>query len=361
MLAHRHMCSPIQRRNQRGAVAMITVLFLLIVVGFAVLVSLDMSGSDVSDSTSQHSSVQALFLAESGLERTVERYSSPVACGAGLMAGQIPFGSGTFEVYLSGGRCVAHIRGRVGTVARTIQAEITRDGATIVFDASSQQASTAATSSLSWSHTVGTGSNRILIVGVSLEDEGRSVSGITRDGQALTPAGAVEINRARVEIWYRIAPNSGTATITVSLSGNTEVVGGAVSLSGVNQSQNLAAQFNGAINNSSSNPSVIINTPVNNTWVVDTLAFHSRASPGTSATVGPGQTSRWNLRTGFGNGEVTGAGSTEGPVNPAGNVTMSWTLRRNIVGTPLDARSWALGAVYVRPSPQVVRWSEVIN
>jgi hypothetical protein len=206
---------------------------------------------------------------------------------------------------------------------------------------------------------VGAGSNRILIVGVSIQNRNRDVTGIAYGGQALTFAGEAERNNARVEIWYRIAPNSGTATIAVSLSGNTEVVGGAVSLSGVKQVQNLATQFNGA-NNSSSTPLVTVTTPVANTWVVDTLAFRSRNSPGTSATPGAGQTSRWSSRTGFGNGEISGAGSTEGPVSPAGNVTMSWALNRISNGNP-DSRDWALGAVYVRPSPQVVRWSEVVQ
>lgn len=359
-------CLPAGRR-QRGAAALMTVLFLLIVVAFAVLVSLNMSGSDVSDSAYQHNSVHALFLAESGVERASQRYGAGTACGAGLMEGAIALGSGQFEVvaptpFVNGALCVVRVRGTIGSVARTIEAEITRDGATIVFDASNVSASTAQTNILSWSYTVGSGSNRILIVGVSIRNDARSVTSIAYGTQSLALAGNRTGTNARVQIWYLIAPNSGTNTITVNLSGNTEVVGGAVSLSGVNQSQDLATQFIGDANNNST-PSVSITPATVNAWVVDTLAFRQRGSSvadGATATVGAGQNPRWNTQSGYGNGEVGGAGSTEGPVNPAASVTMSWSLTRNDNGNSVN-RDWALGAVYVRPSSQVMRWNEVVN
>src|SRR5438309_5117991 len=42
-------------------------------------------------------------------------------------------------------------------------------------------------------------------------------------------------NANRVEIWSLAAPSPGTANVVVSLSGSVDVVGGAISFSGVNQ------------------------------------------------------------------------------------------------------------------------------
>lgn len=121
--------SAIYGGRQCGAAALMTVLFMFIVVALAVLVSLGMSGSDMSDSTSQHSSVQALYLAESGLERAAQRYSAGIACGAALMEGPIVLGSGEFEIVapvplVVSGLCRVRVTGRSGSVTRTIEGDI---------------------------------------------------------------------------------------------------------------------------------------------------------------------------------------------------------------------------------------------
>lgn len=363
---NRHAFPP----RQRGAASMAIAFLILLIIGAALATALSMSGSAARDAAMSEEQVEALFLAESGIERALRRLASGTACASLVpdSPASQSLGAGTLSLLTASGsstNCQIRIRGTVRGTTRTVDAQITNAGATIVFDSSSQQASTTATSSLSWSHTVGTGSNRILIVGVSIRDEGEEVTGITRGVQTLTRAGERERNRARVEIWYLIAPNPGTATINITLSDDTEVVGGAVSLAGVNQSQDLTTQFDSADNNNST-PSVNITPATVNAWVVDTLAFRQRggsAANGATATVGAGQTQRWNTQSGYGGGEIGGAGSTEGPVNPVASVTMSWSLTRNDRSPPGNSvsRDWALGAVYVRSSPQVVSWSEVIN
>ena len=125
-------------RRQRGAAALMTTLFLLIVVAMAVLVSLGMSGSDMSDSSSQHSSVSALFLAESGLERARRRFFDGTVCTSLGVDGPHNLGQGSFIVnsgvntdfdgvtVLPVNQCRVQVTGRITAtnVARTIEGVI---------------------------------------------------------------------------------------------------------------------------------------------------------------------------------------------------------------------------------------------
>ena len=83
-------------------------------------------------------------------------------------------------------------------------------------------------SSLTWSHTVGAGSGRIVVVGVSIRGNS-TVTGVTYAGQALTVVGTVSNGGSNhVEMWALVAPPAGTANVVVSLSSSAHVVGGAV-------------------------------------------------------------------------------------------------------------------------------------
>ncbi|MDH5233923.1 MAG: hypothetical protein OEW77_03120, partial [Gemmatimonadota bacterium] len=72
---------------------------------------------------------------------------------------------------------------------------------------------TASTQTLSWSHTVGSGVNRFLLVGVSIRSAKSSVTGVTYGGRSLSLVGAQNNsdNAVRTEIWRLAAPASGTA------------------------------------------------------------------------------------------------------------------------------------------------------
>ena len=113
----------------------------------------------------------------------------------------------------------------------------------ITFDAASSNACSCHT--LSWSHTTGSGPNRILIVGVS--DTGAPidlvVSGVTYGGSPLTLIAAQEgLPFERAEMWYLSNPPTGTATVTVTVVDFPDgIVGGSVSYSNVG-SLDLTAQ-----------------------------------------------------------------------------------------------------------------------
>lgn len=195
---------------------------------------------------------------------------------------------------------------------------------------------TGSASSLSWSHTVGSGTNRILVVGVSIRRANRVVNSITFGGVNLTQAGSQNsaANISRMEMWYLLNPPSGPATVTVTLAGASDFVAGAVSFSGIDQTVPLGP-FASASGTGLSGSVTTASAP--NEVVVDIVA-----SPGTALSLTPGasQTSNWILGTGNAGNDVQGGSSTTAG---ASSVTTSWAL-----GAATD---WAIGAISLKPAP----------
>jgi hypothetical protein len=186
------------------------------------------------------------------------------------------------------------------------------------------------TNILTFSHTV-SGTDRLLIVGVSIVSAETTVSSVTYAGSSLGVVG-VRSNPglARIEIWRLVAPATGANNVVVNLGTSKDLVAGAASFTGVNQTTPLGTFFSAI--GSSSPATVNVTGVAEGEVVIDTL----NPLPTTTPTVGAGQTQRWNTT-----GGTTGAGSTKPGPAGAGTVTMSWTF------SPSD--SWAIGAVAIKP------------
>lgn len=206
----------------------------------------------------------------------------------------------------------------------------------IVFDAASNSGYQAAASSYSWNHTC-SGSDRYLVVGISMLSLAQTVSGITYNSVAMTFLGAKNSvsGACRVELWGLKAPSTGTNSIAVTLTGAIASAGNASSYTGVNQTSPIEG-FNSAqaTNVGAADATVNVTSVADNDWCVDVVATDDAA-----ITVGAGQTQRGNV-TGAGG---SGAMSTEGPKTPAGSVTMSWTN----VGA---LATWSIASVALRPT-----------
>jgi hypothetical protein len=137
--------------RERGAALLIAVLLILAVAALGAIVAGSISGSDVTDSSVQGASVEALYAADSGVERALKQFSmGNSACGVAPCAcGALP--TTTHEVVAAGGRsftpsagvskafdgttdlpqsqCRVQVMGKVaGTnVARTVQAILDRN------------------------------------------------------------------------------------------------------------------------------------------------------------------------------------------------------------------------------------------
>ena len=194
--------------------------------------------------------------------------------------------------------------------------------------------------SLTWSHTVNPGSYGILIVSVAMHDDTNTnnVSSVTYGGTPLTLVDADASSKTRAEMWYLLAPTTGTADIVVTLSGATNFTAGATNFYGVDQSTPFGPVTTG---NGSGDPSVAVASATGE-LVVDVIADRD-IDPG-GVTVGADQTTLWVHENGTDSKDATGASSYE---SGAASVTMDWTT----VGA--GAGEWAAVAISLKPTPNV--------
>jgi len=183
-----------------------------------------------------------------------------------------------------------------------------------------------------FTHAVGAGSNQIIIVGVSPKG-GTTVSDVWYDDLPLNRIRS-EVhpdNNAESSLWYRIAPSTGSNTVSVDLSSAEEVAIGAISLNNIDQADPIGA-VNGDTGTDAT-PTVDVVTTVANSWIIDDV--NTQAGPMTNGT---GQTEQWDIN----EGSTRGAGSTE-ETTTTGSYTMSWT---NAAGE----KEWSISAAEIKPS-----------
>jgi pectate lyase len=199
--------------------------------------------------------------------------------------------------------------------------------AAIAFDSASRAASTSSgTTSITWSHTIGGGSDRFLLVGVAVEDTSTAdanVTSVTYNGVQLTAVPGSKISGGgsgiiQTQLFYGLGSGLGAAgahTVSVGFQGPVDgVSASAVSFSGVSQAAPEAA---GARTDTSGADSISSTTTTRsaNAWVVDLVGSGNSGS----FTAGSGQTERSDIAA----SGMTGAMSTK-PVATAGTTTMSW-------------------------------------
>lgn len=190
----------------------------------------------------------------------------------------------------------------------------------VAYDAQSKSETSAAGSSLSWSHTC-TGSNLILVVGVARRGGTSSVvSGITFNSVALTNVTANHPSNAiGVELWRLLAPDTGAHTIEITMSSSASIIEGfGVSYTGVHQSSPTGTPAD--IDGNSSAPSVDV-TSAAGELVVDVVGIKATDATET-LTAGASQTSRGEEGSSDGGTIYMYGGMSEEA--GAGTVTMSW-------------------------------------
>ena len=195
-----------------------------------------------------------------------------------------------------------------------------------------------AQASLTFSHTVGAGSNRCLYVGISWWSGGSAITltGVTFGGVAMTIVGTVATNATENDycaVYRLIAPAVSTADVVASFSGNTDIVGGAITLDDVHQTTPSSAS-NTATGNSTTE-SVGVTSAVGELVLA---FFHHHYPEAPPHGYGASQTGRWDVNTGGGN-DTNGACSTK--AGASGTVTQTQDIT--------NTRNWAAVAVSVAP------------
>jgi hypothetical protein len=180
---------------------------------------------------------------------------------------------------------------------------------------SSSSGSTADQLSVTVSHTT-SGTNRLMLVGVSMQPEGASVSSVKYNGADLTLVGAEEnsAGKARVEIWQLIAPDTGIHDVVVNLTdtGHKGVIVGVMTFNGVNQTTPTLTFSSASGDSTDATITVASQT--------DDLVFGVvQSHKGAAASPDPQQTEYWDIAINNANGSgTTEAGDT--------SVTTSWVV-----------------------------------
>jgi pectate lyase len=199
--------------------------------------------------------------------------------------------------------------------------------AAITFDAASRAATTSTgRTSLSWSHTIGGGTDRFLLVGVAVEDASTADANITGVTFGGTPLIAVPNSKRsgggtgiiQTQLFYLVSANlgaAGTRSINVTMQGAVDgIVGGAVSLAGVVQAAPQSVATNVDTSGADS-ISTSISSAAASSWVVDVVGSGNSGS----FTASSGQTERNDIAA----SGMTGAMSTKA-LTTAGSTTLGW-------------------------------------
>jgi len=202
-----------------------------------------------------------------------------------------------------------------------------------VVETSSATSGSTQVSTLTWQHT-SSGVNRLLVVNSSTPIAA-NISAITYNGIALTQ----DVIATSTSQWTLTAPPIGTYPIVITLSTPDYISAGAETFVGVDQTTPIGATQTST--GTSLNPSLILNTTVDNSIVVDSVS--TGVTP-IVYTVGAGQTLNWshtlNTDTRQGASSLELAGSTPDAV------TMSYAITQNTLWsmTALEVIGIGLGS-----------------
>lgn len=203
----------------------------------------------------------------------------------------------------------------------------------VAFDAvgpGSTGTGTAGTTGITWSHTC-SGSNRLLVVGVAFSAADAGVTtGVTYNSVSMTSLGKVHTNNQTdgfVELFYLIAPATGTNTVSYTASASGDLGGGSVSFTGADQTTPVA---NTATNFGIGTSVTLSVTNTSGNMVADAMASGSDIFSSS-------QTLRWNQQL---NNNGAAGNSAQSTSASTGSVSMGYTIASDwwgIIGTSIQA------------------------
>lgn len=208
--------------------------------------------------------------------------------------------------------------------------------AVITFDAATESENLQPDGTFSFTHTIGSCSNSILVIGMAWHSgSGQTLNSVTVDGNNATQIDTIDnTGGARaVALWYYVGAAAGSRTIAGALSASSAA--GVISVSsycGVHQTVTIGT----AVKDQSDfgDPSVTVTSAVGE-MVVDVAGGRNNGS--TTFTVGAGQTEDTNLA----DAAIVLVSATSHQAGAA-SVDMTWTLG--------DPSGWAQVGVSLKPA-----------
>lgn len=125
------MMRPLHR--QRGAITLVGALVIIITLLMMIQVLHRMAGSDILDTALQSDAVEALFVAETGIEHASYLFASGTSCADLALTGPVTTGGGVFDISAStlvGSECQIQVAGTAGALGaqRVVQALLRNEG-----------------------------------------------------------------------------------------------------------------------------------------------------------------------------------------------------------------------------------------
>lgn len=204
---------------------------------------------------------------------------------------------------------------------------------------------------LTFSHTTtSTGTNVVLVVGISLNISGTNtaqVTSVTYNGVTLTKAVAEDDGTgtaSRSEIWYLVAPATGANNVVVTVApvntgkpSEVGIVAGAITFTGADQSTPIRGSALNKDGGGTGSKYAYVNVSSSaNDYVFENLALVSGTTAASSSTA---QVSKWATASTGGHNDAYGFGSTRAG---AASVPMSENLSAST--------NWADAAVSIQPA-----------
>ena len=325
--------------NEKG-VSLIMAVATLLILSLMAVVLVSLVGTETFSALNQSQSLQTFDLAEAGAHRAIRYLGFEEGDCADIESQftNVAMGRGTFTVEGDWTSASTTLSSNIDASVKTIPVGDT-DGFALhgrihirqpAPEVDAVTTSNSSSSSMTISHTVsGTGTDRLLVVGISQGIANASVISLKYGGTPLTllRTESAGPSKPRIEMWYLVNPLVGTADVELTFSGTPSdgSVVGVISLTNVNQ----ATPFGLWVSNAGNGTASVDVTSEVGELVIDILA---KATP-VAATVVSGQTERWNAA--FSNSAYGGLSTKPG----AKIVKMKWW----------SADDWVIGAVSVKP------------
>ena len=226
--------------------------------------------------------------------------------------------------------------GRTNTVQSVV---LGSSGSSTIGAAATSRGFIANSTSLTLSHTPGTGPNRLLLVAVGVgatqatdTPAGGPVTGVTFGGVAMTRVTSVTNSPARSYIYSLINPPSGATNVVVSAGSASSMSVGATTFTNVNQTTPLGAA---ATNSAATGTTASVTVSSASGELVFSTADWDVGLVAQVVSPGAGQTQLWAT-----NGNYTGAAASTKP--GAASVTNTYTAS--------NSQQWTIAAVPIKPA-----------
>lgn len=214
--------------------------------------------------------------------------------------------------------------------------------AAIAFDAATTISGAA--SAFNWAHTV-TGGNTLLVVflGIQSNDATSPVTAVTYNDEALTMARRDFVTFQIVEeVWYKVAPASGSNTVSVLLDASQKMVCSATSLTGVHQADPVPTTSGACSSSAAVGPvTIAITTAYDDSWILDGMYLATGSVPVTAAS---GQTVRWT-------GNTTGGSDASNSLGSGGTESIPSASANDVIWTWGTSKKRCLQVIEVRAAP----------